>query len=53
VTWWAVSFWTENLIEVLIWSFSKMEVPSVMLIETQVSKNKVFKTQVLKMYSTV
>jgi hypothetical protein len=34
----AVSFWTENLTGVLIWSFFKTEVPSVMQIETQVQK---------------
>jgi hypothetical protein len=52
-TWRAISFWTENLIGVLIWYFPKTEVPSVMQIETQVQKNKVFKTQVLKMYLTL
>jgi len=41
----AVSFWTENLTEVLIWYFPKTEIPFVMQIETQVLKNKVFKTQ--------
>jgi len=30
----AISFWTENLIEVLIWFFPKMEVSSIMRIET-------------------
>jgi hypothetical protein len=45
VTWCAVSFWTEKLIKVLIRSFSKTEVSSVMQIETQKLKNKVFKTQ--------
>jgi hypothetical protein len=44
-TWRAVSFWTVNLIDVLIWSFPKIEVPSVMQIETQELKNKVVKTQ--------
>jgi len=44
-TWQTVSFWTENLTEVLIWSFSKIEVPSVMQIETQGLKNKVVKNQ--------
>jgi hypothetical protein len=41
----AVSFWTKNLTDVLIWYFSKIEVPSVMRIETQRLKNKVIKTQ--------
>jgi len=44
-TWWAINFWIENLIEVLILSFYKTEIPYVMRIETQVLKNKVFKTQ--------
>jgi hypothetical protein len=43
----------ENLTEVLIWSFRKTEVPSVMRIETHIPKNKVFKTQVLKTYLTL
>jgi len=43
----------ENLTEVLIWSFPKTEVKSVMRIETQVLKNKVFKIQVLKTYLTL
>jgi hypothetical protein len=34
-TWRTVSFWTKNLTEILIRSFSKIEVPSVMRIETQ------------------
>jgi hypothetical protein len=46
----AVSFWTENLTEVLIWYFPKTEIPFVMQIETQVLKNKVFKTQWPKTY---
>jgi hypothetical protein len=49
-TWWTVSFWTEKLTEVLIWSFPKTDVSSVMQIETQGLKNKVFKTQGLKRY---
>jgi hypothetical protein len=44
-TWRAVSFWTENLTEVLIRLFLKTEVSSVMRIETERLKNKVFKTQ--------
>jgi hypothetical protein len=44
-TWRAVSFWTEKLTEVLIWSFSKIDISSVMQIKTQRLKNKVFKTQ--------
>jgi len=44
-TWRTVSFWTENLTEVLIWSFLKIELPSIMRIETQGLKNKVVKTQ--------
>jgi hypothetical protein len=46
--WRSVSFWTEKLTEVLIRSFSKTEVSSVMQIETQGLKNKVSKTQGLK-----
>jgi len=38
---------------VLIWYFSKTEVPFMMRIETQISKNKVFKTQVIKTYLTL
>jgi hypothetical protein len=53
VTWRTVSFWTENLIEVPIWSFPKTEILSVMQIETQVPKNKVFKTQILIRYLTI
>jgi hypothetical protein len=34
-TWQTVNFLTENLTEVLIWYFLKIEVPSVMQIETQ------------------
>jgi hypothetical protein len=51
--WRTVSFWTENLTEVLIWSFPKIEVLSVMQIETQGLKNKVVKTQGLKIYLTL
>jgi hypothetical protein len=47
-TWRSVSFWTEKLTEVLIRSFPKTEVSSVMQIETQRLKNKVFKIQGLK-----
>jgi hypothetical protein len=50
--WHAVSFWMENLTEVLIWSFFKTEVSFVMRIETHVPKNKIFKIQVLKTYLT-
>jgi hypothetical protein len=46
--WLTVSFWTENLTEVPIRSFPKIEVPSVMQFETQRLKNKVVKTQGLK-----
>jgi hypothetical protein len=48
-TWQAVSFWTENLTEILIRSLTKIEVPSVIRIETQGLKNKVVKnlTEVL------
>jgi hypothetical protein len=53
VTWRAVSFWTENLTKVLIWSFPKIDVPSMMRIKTQIPKNKVFKTKVLKTYLTL
>jgi hypothetical protein len=38
-TWRSVSFWTEKLTEVLIWSFPKIEVSSVMQIETHGTKN--------------
>jgi hypothetical protein len=53
-TWWTVSFWTENLTDVFILSFLKTEVSSVMHIETQELKNKVFKkkTQGLEVYLT-
>jgi hypothetical protein len=47
-TWRTVNFWTEKLTEVLIWSFPKIDVLSVMRIETQGLKNKVVKTQGLK-----
>jgi hypothetical protein len=47
-TWRTVNFWTEKLTDVLIWSFSKIDVSSVMRIETQGLKNKVVKTQGLK-----
>jgi len=47
-TWRSVSFWTEKLTEVLIRSFLKTEVSSVMRIETQGLKNKVVKTHGLK-----
>jgi hypothetical protein len=50
--WRVVSFWTENLTKVLIWSFSKTEVPFVMWIETQVLKTKVSKTQGPEVYLT-
>jgi hypothetical protein len=52
-TWRTVSFWTENLTEILIRSFLKIEVPSVMRIETQVLKNKVSKTQGSEVYLTL
>jgi hypothetical protein len=45
VTWRAVSFWTEKLTEILIESFRKTEVSSMMQIETHGLKNKVFKIQ--------
>jgi hypothetical protein len=47
-TWQSVSFWTEKLTEVLIRSFLKTEVSSVMQIEIQGLKNKVSKNQGLK-----
>jgi hypothetical protein len=47
-TWLLVSFWTEKLTEVLIQSFPKTEVSSVMQIETEGLKNKVSETQGLK-----
>jgi hypothetical protein len=53
VTWRVVSFWMEKLIEVLIRSFFKTEVLSVIQIETQVLKNKVFKTQGPEDYLTL
>jgi hypothetical protein len=43
----------ENLTEVLIWSFPKTDVPFMMRIETQVLKNKVFKTQGPELYLTI
>jgi hypothetical protein len=46
--WRTVSFWTEKLTEVLIWSFPKIDVSSLMRIETQDLKNEVIKTQELK-----
>jgi hypothetical protein len=52
-TWQSVSFWTEKLTEVLIQSFFKIEVSSVMQIETQGLKNKVSKTQRLKICLTL
>jgi hypothetical protein len=51
--WRTVNFWTEKLTEVLIWSFPKIDVSSVMRIETQGLKNKVVKTQRLKKYLTL
>jgi hypothetical protein len=51
-TWGAISFWTENLTEVLIRSFLKTEVLSVMQIEIQELKNKVSKTQGSDVYLT-
>jgi hypothetical protein len=51
-TWRSVNFWTEKLTEVLIWSFSKTDVSSVMRIKTRGLKNKVVKTQGLKRYLT-
>jgi hypothetical protein len=52
-TWRSVSFWTEKLTEVLIRSFFKTEVSSVMQIETLGLKNKVFKIQRLEEYLTL
>jgi hypothetical protein len=51
--WRAVSFWTKNLTEVPIQYFLKIEVLSMIRIETQVPKNKIFKTQVPKRYLTI
>jgi hypothetical protein len=51
--WQTISFWTENLIDVLIRSFSKIEVPFVMRIEIQGLKNNVFKTQEPEVYLTL
>jgi hypothetical protein len=48
--WLTVNFWTEKLTEVLIRSFLKTEVSSVMQIETEELKNKVSKTQELEEY---
>jgi len=53
VTWQVVSFWMEKLTEVLIRSFTKTEISSVIRIETQGLKNKVFKTQGLEVYLTL
>jgi hypothetical protein len=50
--WRTVSFWIENLTDVLIWYFLKTEVASVMRIETQGLKNKVSKTQRPEVYLT-
>jgi hypothetical protein len=52
-TWRTVSFWTENLTEVLIRYFSKTEVLSVMRIEIYGLKNKVYKTQGPEAYLTL
>jgi hypothetical protein len=52
-TWRTVNFWTEKLTGVLIWSFPKIDVSSVMRIETQGLKNKVVKTQGPKRYLTL
>jgi hypothetical protein len=49
----AVSFFTENLIDVPIWYFLKIEVPSVMRIEIYGLKNKVVKTQKPNVYLTL
>jgi hypothetical protein len=43
----------EKLTEVLIWSFPKIDISSVMQIETQGLKNKVFKTQGREGYLTL
>jgi hypothetical protein len=48
-----VSFWMKNLTEVPIRSFPKIEVPSVIQFEAQGLKNKVVKTQGLKMCLTL
>jgi hypothetical protein len=52
-TWQAISFWTEKLTKVLIWSFSKIEISCVVQIETQGLKNKVSKTQKPEEYLTL
>jgi hypothetical protein len=49
-TWRTTSFWTKNLTKVLIWSFPKTEVSSVIRTKTQELKNKVFKTKRPKIY---
>jgi hypothetical protein len=51
-TWQTVSFWIENLTDVLIWFFLKIKVSSVMRIETRGLKNKVSKTQEPEVYLT-
>jgi hypothetical protein len=51
-TWQTFSFLMENLTKVLIWSFSKIEVLSVMRIETQGLKNKLVKIQGSNVYLT-
>jgi hypothetical protein len=50
--WRTVNFFTENLTEVLIRSFPKTEVSSVIRIETQGLKNKVSKTQGPEVFKT-
>jgi hypothetical protein len=45
-----VSFFMEKLTEVPSLSFSKTQVPSAMLIETEIQKNKVFKPQVTQIF---
>jgi hypothetical protein len=52
-TWLAVSFLMENLTEVLIRSFFKIEVSSMRQIEIQELKNKIFKTQRPEAYLTL
>jgi hypothetical protein len=52
-TWTTISFLIEKLTEVPIRSFLKTQVLSVIRIETQGVKNKVFKPQVPKMYLTI
>jgi hypothetical protein len=51
--WRTLKYWTEKLTEVSNSSFPKTQMPSVMQIETEVPKNKIFKLQVSNMSLTL